>query len=99
MRNPKSIYQRKEIVEMARTVSTKLNIPINVVLMAYLSFYDKIKTDISSMNLREDEVQDNLDDLTLSFNIKHVGKLYTTIPIINKINENIRNKKNENIKY
>lgn len=82
---------------MGKTVSQNLNIPLNVVLMAYYLFYDKIANDISSMNLRENEVQDNLDDLTLSFNIKHLGKFYTTKEIINKINS--RRKDNENIKH
>lgn len=101
MKSNSTIYNRKDIVKMGRIVSEKLNIPLNVVLMAYNLFYEKIATDISSMNLREDEVQNNLDDLTLSFNIKHLGKFYSTKEIINKINENIRNKRerlNEDIK-
>jgi len=99
MKNRQSIYNRKDIVELGKIVSEKLNVPLRVVLMAYMSFYDKIADDISNMNLGSGESQDDIDNLTLSFNIKHVGKLYSTRQIINKINENIDRKKNESIEH
>ena len=85
---------------MAKKVSTKLNIPVQAVVMAYYSFWDNIKESISKSNL--DLVDENTDiEFPLSYNIGSIGKLYTHKNRIVAINNNIKNKseKNENIEY
>ena len=83
---------------MAKKVSTKLNIPVQAVVMAYYSFWDNIKESISKSNL--DLVDENTEiEFPLSYNIGSIGKLYTHKNRIVAINNNIKNKreKNENI--
>ena len=83
---------------MAKQVSIKLNTPVQVVVMAYYSFWDNIKESISKSNL--DLISENTDiDFPLSYNIGSIGKLYTHKNRIVAINNNIKNKreKNENI--
>jgi len=85
---------------MAKQVSIKLNIPAQVVVMAYYSFWDNIKESISKSNL--DLISEDTDiDFPLSYNIGSIGKLYTHKNRIVAINNNIKNKreKNENIEY
>ena len=83
---------------MAKKVSIKLDIPAQVVVMAYYSFWDNIKESISKSNL--DLVDENTEiDFPLSYNIGSIGKLYTSKERILKINNNnkIYREKNENI--
>ena len=76
---------------MAKKVSTKLNIPVQAVVMAYYSFWDNIKESISKSNL--DLVDENTDiEFPLSYNIGSIGKLYTHKNRIVAINNNIKNK-------
>ena len=85
---------------MAKKVSTKLNIPVQAVVMAYYSFWDNIKESISKSNL--DLVDENTDiEFPLSYNIGSIGKLYTHKNRIVAINNNIKNSKerNENTEY
>ena len=85
---------------MAKKVSTKLNIPVQAVVMAYYSFWDNIKESISKSNL--DLVDENTDiEFPLSYNIGSIGKLYTHKNRIVAINNNIKKSKerNENIEY
>lgn len=81
-------------------MSTKLNIPVQAVVMAYYSFWDNIKESISKSNL--DLVDENTDiDFPLSYNIGSIGKLYTHKNRIVAINNNIKKSKerNENTEY
>lgn len=83
---------------MAKKVSIKLDIPAQVVVMAYYSFWDNIKESISKSNL--DLVDENTEvNFPLSYNIGSIGKLYTSKERILKINNNnkIYREKNENI--
>ena len=83
---------------MAKKVSIKLDIPAQVVVMAYYSFWDNIKESISKSNL--DLVNENTEiDFPLSYNIGSIGKLYTHRDRILKINnyKKIYREKNENI--
>ena len=83
---------------MAKKVSIKLNIPAQVVVMAYCSFWDNIKESIKESNL--DLVDENTEeDFPLSYNIGSIGKLYTHKNRILAINNNIKKsrEKNENI--
>ena len=85
---------------MAKKVSIKLDIPAQVVVMAYYSFWDNIKESISKSNL--DLVDENTEvNFPLSYNIGSIGKLYTSKNKIVAINNCIKNKreKNENIEY
>ena len=85
---------------MAKKVSIKLNIPAQVVVMAYYSFWDNIKESISKSNL--DLVDENTEiEFPLSYNIGSIGKLYTHKNRIVAINNNIKKSKerNENIEY
>lgn len=85
---------------MAKQVSIKLNIPVQVVVLAYSSFWENIKESIENLQL------DLIEDYTeitkpLSFNIGSIGKLYTHRDRILKINnyKKIYRKKNENIEH
>lgn len=91
-------YSNKEILEMAKKVSAKLNIPPQVVVMAYYSFWDNIKESIENLNL--DSISEDSEITNpLSFNIGSIGKLYTSKERILKINNNKKydREKNENI--
>ena len=85
---------------MAKQVSIKLNIQVQVVVLAYSSFWENIKESIKESNL--DLVDENTEiDFPLSYNIGSIGKLYTHKNRIVAINNNIKNSKerNENTKY
>ena len=85
---------------MAKQVSIKLNIPVQVVVLAYSSFWENIKESIKESNL--DLVDENTEiDFPLSYNIGSIGKLYTHKNRIVAINNNIKNSKerNENTEY
>lgn len=81
-------------------MSTKLNVPVQAVVMAYYSFWDNIKESISKSNL--DLVDENTEiEFPLSYNIGSIGKLYTHKNRIVAINNNIKKSKggNENTEY
>lgn len=101
MTQGKNLYNRKDIVEMAKIVSVKLNIPVDVVITAYRLFYEKIKEDIGNYDF-ESYDGDNSYESLMSFNIKHVGKLYTSRHAVTEINNRIKNKReklNEDFEY
>ena len=83
---------------MAKQVSIKLDIPAQVVVMAYYSFWDNIKESISKSNL--DLIEEDTEiTCPLSYNIGSIGKLYTHKARILKINNNkkLYREKNEDI--
>lgn len=81
------MYNNKQIISMAKEVSVKLNIPLCAVVLAYKSYFDSIIENISNSDIDE--------NLSLSFNLQYIGKLYTNPSIIKNVNK----RKNESIKH
>ncbi len=98
MKIKKSLYSRSDILEMAKIVSSKHNVCIEAVMAAYESFYDNIRKRIADAELDKYNGESTYDSI-LSFNIKHLGKLYTTGNVVNLINEKTNNKNNESIEH
>jgi len=99
MSKSKSLYSRRDVMEMADIVSAKLNIPKHVVVTAYGLFYENIKTKIANADLENYSGSDSYESV-LSFNIKHVGKFYASGHAITEINKQIKNReKNEDFEY
>ena len=93
-----SLYHRKDIVEMARQVSEELNIPQYTILAAYEAYWDYIKETISKQDMMSIESEDDLNKIQLGFNIKHIGKLQTSLNAVKNINKKIR-ETTESIEY
>lgn len=80
---------------MSKITAKKLNLPVQVVMLAYSSFWENIKETIKSSNI--DSIDENSEiNFPLSYNIGSIGKLYTSKNKIVKINNNIRNKREKN---
>ena len=59
-------------------VSTKHNLPKEVVLVAYRSYWEFIKKTIQELDLRDDMTEEEFNKLRTNFNIPSIGKLYIT---------------------
>lgn len=97
MKIKKSLYSRGDILEMAKIISKNNGVCVEVVMAAYESFYDNIRQRVINAELDKYNGESTYDSI-LSFNVKHLGKLYTTGRVVNIINEKIKNK-NESIEY
>ena len=59
-------------------VSLDLNIPKEVVIEAYNSFWGFIRESIQALPLKEDLTEEEFNKLKCNFNIPSIGKLYLT---------------------
>lgn len=84
-------------MRMARVTSSKLDIPLSAVVLAYQSFWDNIKEQIETMQINNMELDQEQSHIPMSFNIPSLGKLYTSPEKIFSINN--RKNKREDIKY
>ncbi len=89
------IYTNKQILKIAREVSVKINRPLDVVLLAYKSYWDNIKNNIENSDFANFKDGDN-PEFPLSYSIQFIGKLSANINAISIINNNIKNKKKIN---
>lgn len=65
----------KDIIEY---VSSKLNLPIEVIREAYESYWKYIRERISGLPLKENLSKEEFDKLRTNFNIPSLGKLAVT---------------------
>lgn len=92
----------KDIIEY---VSSKLNLPIEVIREAYESYWKYIRERISELPLKEDLSEGEFNKLRTNFNIPSIGKLacpfdrYKALKDrykhINKIRNDTNNKENK----
>lgn len=66
-----------------KETSEHLGLPIEVVKVAYESFYKFIRETIKEMPLKDSDI--NIKDLKTSFNIPSIGKLYCNEKKLEKI--------------
>lgn len=59
-------------------VSDELNIPVEVVKVAYRSYWEFIRQTIKSLPLKEDINEEEFSKLRTNFNIPSLGKLCVT---------------------
>lgn len=81
------VYLNKEITELARIVSEKRGIPLKVVMFAYKAYCNNITSRAAALDLENAP----RDMEPVSFNLKHIGKLYAAKEVVNKVND-VKNK-------
>ena len=64
--------------EIINTVSKELNIPIEVVNKAYISYWQFVKDTIQILPLKEELNEEGFSKLKTNFNIPSLGKLSCT---------------------
>lgn len=65
--------------EVYQNISEKLNIPVEVVKLAYNSYWEFIRLKIVDLPLKEDEIsEEDFNKLRTNFNIPSLGKLNCT---------------------
>lgn len=67
------IYQKA-----IKEVSIKHNIPVEVVTVAYRSYWEFIKATAQALELKVDLTEEEFNKLRPNFNIPSLGKLYVT---------------------
>ena len=85
-----------------KQVSNEMNIPIEVVELAYKSYWKFIRKTIQELPLKEDLSEEEFANLKTNFNIVSLGKLscnydrYRRVKLREKYkNEHIKNKENQ----
>lgn len=80
-----------------KKVSDELNIPLDVVMFAYKSYWKFIKETIQNLPLKEDLSEEEFAKLKTNFNIVSLGKLSCTYDRYKriKLKEKYKNAKNK----
>lgn len=79
-----------KLEEIIEKISLDLNLPKEVVVEAYNSFWGFIRESIQALPLKEDLTEEEFSKLKCNFNIPSIGKLYLTYPRYKSMKE--RNK-------
>lgn len=61
-----------------KDVSKKLNLPQEVITVAYRSYWEFIREEIQKLELKYDITEEEFNQLRTNFNIPSIGKLYLT---------------------
>jgi len=64
--------------EVIEKVSIEKGLPKEVVLVAYRSYWEFIKSTIKEINLKDGITEEEFNQLKTNFNIPSIGKLYIT---------------------
>lgn len=88
------IYQNKDIIDAARSVSEELGIELPTVVEAYRLFFESIVDSISTIDLTDYNKDES--NIFMSYNIPSICKMYTSDRIIEVVN-NRKKLKNESI--
>lgn len=72
---------------MYKEIADKLNLPIDVVKIAYESFYSFIRDTIKNIPIKDSK--EDLDNIKTSFNIPSIGKLYLNKNKLEKIKNKV----------
>ena len=92
----KSIYLNKELVDIAKEVAKKLNVPPAQVMLAYKTYFEHMAHGIKSLdlyNIPEGE------EHSVAYGLKYLGKYVAEKKVIRAINKTLREKKSENFKH
>lgn len=94
-------------LDIANTVAKDLNLPKEVVIEAYKSYWKFIRETIQKLPLRDIKTEEDFNKYKTNFNIPSLGKLSCTYPKLikvhnkfnyfNKIKDNVKNKKDSTI--
>ena len=68
----------KPLRTIIKGVSQELNLPEEVVLVAYRSYWEFIRKTIEVLPLKDDITEEDFNELKTNFNIPSIGKLYVT---------------------
>ena len=68
----------KPLRTIIKGVSQELNLPEEVVLVAYRSYWEFIRKTIEVLPLKDDITEEDFNKLKTNFNIPSIGKLYVT---------------------
>lgn len=71
-------------------VAKELNLPVEVVDLAYDSFYKFIRETIASLPLKEDLSEEEFKSLKTNFNIPSIGKLHCTYDRFLRMKETLK---------
>lgn len=64
--------------QFTKEVAISQNLPEEVVIVAYRSFWEFIKVTIKELNLKDDITEEEFNKLRTNFNIPSIGKLFIT---------------------
>lgn len=68
----------KPLRAIIKDVSQELNLPEEVVLVAYRSYWEFIRKTIEVLPLKNEITEEDFNKLRTNFNIPSIGKLYVT---------------------
>lgn len=77
--------------EAVAEISQELNIPKEVVLESYRSFWKFIREKIKELPLKEDLTEEKFNELRTNFNVPSIGKLSCTYERYQYIKNNYKN--------
>ena len=90
------------MLNLYKQVAEEMNIPVEVVELAYKSYWKFIRKTIQELPLKEDLSEEEFAKLRTNFNIVSLGKLSCTYDRYRRVklrekykNENIKNKENQ----
>lgn len=71
--------------EIVSTVSRELNIPEEVVILAYKSYWEFIRSTIQNLPLKDNLTEEDFLKLKTNFNIPSLGKLTCTFDRMKRV--------------
>ena len=80
--------------DITKEVSEELNIPIEVVELAYKSYWEFIREKIQELPIKRDIKEEEFNSLRTNFNIPSLGKLVCTFDRIKRMKERYKYIKN-----
>jgi hypothetical protein len=90
------------MLNLYKQVAEEMNIPVEVVELAYKSYWKFIRKTIQELPLKEDLSEEEFAKLKTNFNIVSLGKLSCTYDRYRRVklrekykNENVKNKENQ----
>ena len=89
-------YSHLKMNEIYSKISKEMNIPVEVIKKAYLSYWKFIKNTIQELPLKQDLSEEEFAKLKVNFNIASLGKLSCTYDKYSRIKkmEKYKNDKN-----
>ena len=90
-------YSHSMILEVYKKVADELNLPVEVVELAYKSYWKFIRETIKELPLKQDLSEEEFSKLKTNFNIVSLGKLSCTYDRYKrvKLKEKYRHAKNK----
>lgn len=92
------MLNNKNLAKILKEVSKELNLPEEVVTVAYLSFWKFAASVFEDIPFKEINSQEEFNSYRTSINIPSLGKFYTTWDRVYKLRENYKKYLNRNEK-